>query len=78
MAHHNQPEHDASFSETEKVGGEFSSWHGAPPKGRPTGPGKSKLDPYRPEIESLLVLDITDLAENKIDPDEFFAENYLR
>lgn len=22
--------------------------------GRPTGPGKSKLDPYRPEIESLL------------------------
>jgi DNA invertase Pin-like site-specific DNA recombinase len=22
--------------------------------GRPTGPGKSKLDPYRPEIEGLL------------------------
>jgi predicted AAA+ superfamily ATPase len=24
-----------------------------------------------------VVLDITDLAENKIDPDDFFAENYL-
>ncbi len=24
------------------------------PLGRPKGPGKSKLDPYRPEIEALL------------------------
>jgi hypothetical protein len=27
--------------------------------GRPTGPGKSKLDPYRPEIEGLLANDST-------------------
>ncbi|MDE0111158.1 MAG: hypothetical protein OXN84_02565, partial [Albidovulum sp.] len=24
------------------------------PPGRPKGPGKSKLDPYRPEIEAIL------------------------
>jgi hypothetical protein len=31
----------------------FKKAHGMKP-GRPTGPGKSKLDSYRPEIESLL------------------------
>ncbi len=25
-----------------------------PPLGRPKGPGKTKLDPFRPEIEALL------------------------
>jgi DNA invertase Pin-like site-specific DNA recombinase len=36
--------------------------------GRPTGPGKSKLDPYRPEIESLLANGSTQ---------KFIARRYL-
>lgn len=36
-------------------------------------PRASVFDKSRRDV----VLDITDLAENKIDPDDFFAENYL-
>jgi Resolvase, N terminal domain len=34
--------------------------------GRPTGPGKSKLDPYRPEIESLLANGSPSLHEGRL------------
>jgi predicted AAA+ superfamily ATPase len=36
-------------------------------------PRASVLDKSRRDV----VLDLTDLAQNKIDPDDFFAENYL-
>jgi predicted AAA+ superfamily ATPase len=36
-------------------------------------PRASVFDKSRRDV----VLDITDLPENKIDPDDFFAENYL-
>ncbi len=43
-------------------------WRGAGIKlGRPKGPGKSKLDPYRPEIEALLANGSTQ---------KFIAERY--